>query len=67
MKINILRFSLKDSSDEGCVFAGVRKPLFVHKLLSLLLNEFLQSEIMHKHVQSKTSLSLMQLLMKNLV
>ena len=40
IQMNVWRFSLKDSSVEGF--------LFVHEILSLLLNEFLQSEIMQK-------------------
>ena len=40
--------SLRDSSDEDCVFALLKKFLLVDKFLSLLLNELLQSEIMQK-------------------
>ena len=39
---------LRDSSDGDCVLAELRNFFFVHMLLSLLLNEFLQSEIMQK-------------------
>ena len=41
IKMNVWRFSLRDSSVEGNF-------LLVHEILSLLLNEFLQSEIMQK-------------------
>ena len=46
--INVWGFSLRDSSDEDCVFAGLKEFLLVHKFLSLLLNELQQSEIMQK-------------------
>ena len=39
----------KPTGEEG----GTRNVLLAHKSLSLLLNEFMQSEIMHKYVQSK--------------
>ena len=41
---NVWGFSLRDSSDEDCVFAGLKEFLLVHKFLSLLQ----QSEIMLK-------------------
>ena len=60
--INIWRFSLRDSSDK-------RNFLLVHKFLSFLLNEFLQSEILESrnHIQSKMSIALLKLLMNNQV
>ena len=44
------------TSDEDCVFPGLKKFLLVHKFLSLLLNEFLQ--IMQKScsVQNNSSI-----------
>ena len=48
-------------------FLGQRNFLFVHKFLSLFLNEILQSEIMQKSRSVQTSLSLLQLLMSNRV
>ena len=54
--INVRNFFLRDSSDEVCVFAGLKKFLRVHKFLSLLLNEFLQPEI-RNHVQFKILLT----------
>ena len=41
--INVLRFSLSDSIDGDCAFAGLLLCIF-----NLLVNEFLQSEIMQK-------------------
>ena len=46
--INEWRFSLRDSLDEDCVFAGLKKFFLVHKFLSLLLKKFLLSEIIQK-------------------
>ena len=47
--INILRFFLDDSSNEDCAFAGLNNFFAFHEFLCLLLlNEFLQSEIMQK-------------------
>ena len=45
--INAWLFSLRDSSDRKCVFAELKKS-FLSSKKSLLLNEFLQSEIMQK-------------------
>ena len=45
MPMNVLCLSLKDSSNEDCVFVGFMR---VHDFLSLLMNEFLQLEIMQK-------------------
>ena len=46
--IKVRHFSLRKSSDEDSVFAGLKNFLLFHKFLSLLLNEFLQSEILQK-------------------
>ena len=58
MPINILRFSLRDSSDEDCVFAGLKNFFCLFISLSLLLNELLQSEIMQisRSVQNITAI-----------
>ena len=58
MPINILLFSLRDSSDEDCVFEGLKKFFCLFISLSLLLNEFLQSEIMQisRSVQNITAI-----------
>ena len=45
MPINVLCLSLKDSSNEDCVFVGFMR---VHDFLGLLMNELLQLEIMKK-------------------
>ena len=57
--INVWLFSLRDSSDEDCVFDCL------FKFLSLLLNEFLQSEIMQKSRSVQIITTLLQLLMNN--
>ena len=56
--MNVLRFPYGILQIKTVLFAGLKFFLLVHKFLSLLLNEFLQSEIMQKSrsVQNITSI-----------
>ena len=44
----VKREHIPNSSDKNCVFAGLNFFLLFHKFLRLLLNVFMQSEIMQK-------------------
>ena len=46
--IKVWRFPLRDSADEDCVFAGLKKLFACLKVSKFQLSEFLQSEIMQK-------------------